>query len=77
MMTMMVFPFSNSGKEEEAVTAYTVERCGRCQAVKKREFAEGDVLFAESSACASCGGSAVMSIEKIFGQGGGAKKDRK
>jgi hypothetical protein len=32
----------------------------------KRKFNDGDVLFAESSKCSSCGG--LIQIEKIFGE---------
>jgi len=34
--------------------------------LRKRKFIEGDVLFTESSDCASCEGK--TSIEKIFGE---------
>ena len=45
---------------------YTVEKCNKCHAIKKRKFANGDVLFSESSKCSSCDG--MMQIEKIFGE---------
>jgi hypothetical protein len=34
--------------------------------LRKRKFAEGDVLFTESSKCTSCDG--MTNIEKIFGE---------
>ena len=45
---------------------YTVEKCKKCNTIKKRKFSNGDVLFAESSKCSSCDG--MMQIEKIFGE---------
>ena len=45
---------------------YTVEKCKKCHTIKKRKFANGDMLFAESSKCSSCDG--MMQIEKIFGE---------
>ena len=47
-------------------TAYTVERCTKCDTMTKRKFNEGDVLFAELSKCGSCDG--LIQIEKIFGE---------
>ncbi len=52
--------------KKKVITAYTVEKCKKCGMLRKRKFAEGDVLFAESSKCTSCGG--MTSIEKIFGE---------
>ena len=52
--------------KKKIVIAYTVEKCTKCGMLRKRKFAEGDVLFAESSNCASCDG--MTSIEKIFGE---------
>ncbi len=52
--------------KKKTIIAYTVEKCKKCGMLRKRKFAEGDVLFAESSKCTSCGG--MTSIEKIFGE---------
>jgi len=52
--------------KKKVITAYTVEKCKKCGMLRKRKFVEGDVLFAESSKCTSCGG--MTSIEKIFGE---------
>ena len=46
--------------------AFTVEKCTKCNAMKKRAFSEGDTLFTMSSKCLSCG--EITSIEKIFGE---------
>jgi len=46
--------------------AYTIEKCSGCNALKKRKFLEGDVLFAKASNCISCGG--ITNIEKIFSE---------
>lgn len=46
--------------------AYTIEKCKKCEMLRKRKFTEGDVLFAESSKCTSCDG--ITSIEEIFGE---------
>ena len=52
--------------KEKIIIAYTVEKCKKCAMLRKRKFAEGDVLFTESSKCTSCDG--ITSIEKIFGE---------
>ena len=52
--------------KEKITIAYTAEQCTKCQMLRKRKFAEGDVLFSESSKCSSCDG--VTLIEKIFGE---------
>ena len=52
--------------KKKITIAYTVEKCTKCQMIRKRKFAEGDVLFSESSKCSSCDGTTV--IEKIFGE---------
>jgi len=52
--------------KKKITIAYTVEKCTKCGMLRKRKFTEGDILFAESSKCASCDG--VTSIEKIFGE---------
>jgi len=51
--------------KKKITTAYTVEKCKKCGMLRKRKFAEGDVLFSESK-CTSCDG--ITSIEKIFGE---------
>jgi len=53
-------------KKEKPVVAYTVEKCTSCGKEQKREFRDGDMLFAESSECSAC--KAKTSISKIFGQ---------
>jgi len=55
----------NFSKKKKVVMAFTVEKCIKCNAIKKRAFSEGDTLFATSSKCTSCG--EITSIEKIFG----------
>ena len=52
--------------KEKIVIDYTVEKCKSCEMERKRNFKEGDYLFAETSKCDSCEG--VMQIEKIFGE---------
>ncbi len=52
--------------KEKITTAYTVEKCKKCEMIRKRKFSEGDILFNESSKCSSCDGVTV--IEKIFGE---------
>ncbi|MDH5463201.1 MAG: hypothetical protein OEY17_05640 [Nitrosopumilus sp.] len=56
----------NFSKKKKVVMAFTVEKCTKCNAVKKRAFSDGDALFAMSSKCTSCG--EITSIEKIFGE---------
>jgi hypothetical protein len=56
----------NFSKKKKVVMAFTVEKCTKCSAMKKRIFSEGDTLFAVSSKCLSCG--EITSIEKIFGE---------
>jgi len=51
--------------KKKITIAYTVEKCKKCGMLRKRKFAESDVLFAESK-CTSCDG--ITSIEKIFGE---------
>jgi len=52
--------------KKKIIIAYTVEKCQKCGMLRKRKFADGDILFAESSNCTSCDG--MTSIEKIFGE---------
>ncbi len=52
--------------KEKIVHAFTVEKCKSCEMERKRNFQEGDYLFAETSKCNSCEG--VLQIEKIFGE---------
>ena len=52
--------------KKKTTLEYTVEKCKKCHTIKKRKFANGDVLFIESSKCSSCDG--MMWIEKIFGE---------
>jgi len=52
--------------KKKIIIAYTVEKCKECGMLRKRKFAESDVLFTESSKCTSCDG--MTSIEKIFGE---------
>ncbi|HUT06919.1 MAG TPA: hypothetical protein VMW74_09590 [Nitrosopumilaceae archaeon] len=52
--------------KEKIVIAYTIEKCKSCEMERKRNFTEGDYLFAENSKCNSCEG--VMQIDKIFGE---------
>ena len=52
--------------KKKIITVYAVEKCKKCGMLRKRKFADGDILFSESSKCASCDG--MTSIEKIFGE---------
>ncbi|MDH3611388.1 MAG: hypothetical protein OEM79_06470 [Nitrosopumilus sp.] len=52
--------------KEKIIVAYTIEKCKACEMERKRNFKQGDYLFAETSKCDSCEG--VMQIEKIFGE---------
>ena len=52
--------------KEKITIAYTIEKCKKCESIRKRKFSEGDVLFSESSKCNSCDGMTV--VEKIFGE---------
>jgi len=52
--------------KKKITIAYTVEKCKKCGMLRKRKFIDGDILFSESSNCASCEG--ITSIEKIFGE---------
>ncbi len=52
--------------KKKITIAYAVEKCKKCGMLRKRKFAEGDILFSESSKCTSCNG--ITSIEKIFGE---------
>ena len=52
--------------KEKIIIAYTVEKCKSCEMERKRNFKEGDYLFAETSKCNSCEG--ITRIEKIFGE---------
>ena len=52
--------------KKKITTAYTLEKCKKCERQKKRKFTVGDVLFAELSKCTSCG--EMTRIEKIFGE---------
>ncbi len=52
--------------KKKITIAYAVEKCKKCGMLRKRKFADGDVLFSESSQCTSCDG--MTSIEKIFGE---------
>jgi len=52
--------------KKKITIAYSVEKCKKCGMMRKRKFAEGDILFSESSQCTSCDG--MTSIEKIFGE---------
>ena len=52
--------------KEKIIIAYTIEKCKSCSLERKRDFKEGDYLFAETSKCNSCEG--ILQIEKIFGE---------
>jgi hypothetical protein len=52
--------------KEKTTLAYTIEKCNKCNLVRKRKFKEGDFLFAETSKCDSCNGSII--VDKIFGE---------
>ena len=53
-------------KKEKITVAYTVIQCTSCSFQRKRKFAPGDTLFAESGRCDSC--SEPTRVEKIFGE---------
>ena len=52
--------------KEKIVLEYTVEKCPKCEKLNRRDFSEGDILFAISSKCIFCDG--ITNIEKIFGE---------
>ena len=52
--------------KEEVIVEYTIEKCKKCNAERKRKFTFGDTLFSETTKCNLCDG--MMSIEKIFGE---------
>ena len=52
--------------KEKITLAYTIEKCSKCEKSHKRDFSEGDILFAISSKCTFCDG--ITTIEKIFGE---------
>ena len=52
--------------KKKVTTAYTVEKCDKCNNEIKRKFKEGDILFLETSQCPFCDGK--LQIEKIFGE---------
>ncbi len=52
--------------KKKITIVYTVEKCTKCGMQRKRKFVDGDILFAESSKCASCDG--MTNIKKIFGE---------
>jgi hypothetical protein len=52
--------------KEKIILAYTIEKCVLCGVEHKRQFHDGDFIFAEASKCNSCAG--IMKIEKIFGE---------
>jgi len=56
----------NFSKKKKITVAFTLEECTKCNAQKKRNFSEGDVLFNPSSKCTICGD--ITRIEKIFGE---------
>ena len=52
--------------KKKITIAFTEEKCKNCQKIQKRKYADGDVLFMDSSQCDSCDG--ITTIEKIFGE---------
>lgn len=52
--------------KKKITVAYTVEKCKKCAMMRKRKFTDSDILFSDSTKCASCDG--ITRIEKIFGQ---------
>lgn len=52
--------------KEKITVTYVVERCPLCKFEKKRNYKEGDYVFANTIKCNSCDG--VMQIDKIFGE---------
>ncbi len=52
--------------KKKITTAYTLEKCTKCQTLTKRKFNVSDILFAEAPNCSSCDG--LTRIEKIFGE---------
>lgn len=53
-------------KKEKQTVAYTVEKCPKCKKESKRQFKDGDCLFANGLQCDTC--KTNMNIEKIFGE---------
>jgi len=55
----MIFP------KKETTVAYTEEKCDSCKKSARREYREGDVLFAKVRPC-GCGG--IFYVDKIYGE---------
>ena len=54
-----------SKSKNKISTCYTYLECNSCNAIKKRKFTEGDVVFSTAENCSDCDGK--MLITKIFG----------
>ncbi|NND86968.1 MAG: hypothetical protein HKM23_06580 [Nitrosopumilus sp.] len=52
--------------KKKITTAYSVEKCQKCETIRKRRFQDGDILFGKTSKCNSCDG--LTRIEKIFAE---------
>lgn len=52
--------------KEKTVITYVIEKCPLCKFEKKRNYKEGDYVFANSIKCSSCDG--ITQIDKIFGE---------
>lgn len=58
----------HGGKKRKETTEYTVIACGKCSAMQKREFVQGDVVLGSADdACKSCG-SKTATIQQIFSE---------
>ena len=52
--------------KEKITVTYVIEKCQLCNFEKKRNYKEGDYVFADTIKCNSCDG--VMQIDKIFAE---------
>ena len=54
-----------SKSKNKLSTCYTSMECNSCKSIKKRKFADGDIVFSTAENCSDCDGK--MLITKIFG----------
>ena len=54
-----------SKSKNKIPTCYTSMECNSCKIIKKRKFADGDIVFSSVENCSECDGKMV--VTKIFG----------
>ena len=54
-----------SKSKNKIPTCYTSMECNLCKIIKKRKFADGDIVFSSVENCSECDGKMV--VTKIFG----------